>query len=107
YITLFRSIMPVTKHQRKREDLTFDEDEYIRPNTTKDILNKLQPAFREDGSVTSGNASGLNDGSCAMLVAGDDAINNFNLTPKARIVASAVVGLEQRIMVLMSVTGMQ
>jgi len=104
---LGKEIMPVTIPQRKGEDLTFDEDEYIRPNTTKDILNKLQPAFREDGSVTAGNASGLNDGSCAMLVAGDDAINNFNLTPKARIVASAVVGVEPRIMGMGPVTATQ
>lgn len=95
---LAKEIMPVSIPQRKSKDLIFEEDEFIRPETTTEILSKLTPAFRKGGSVTAGNASGLNDGSCAILVAGDRAINDFDLQPKARIVASAVVGVEPRIM---------
>ncbi len=95
---LAKEIMPVSIPQRKSKDLIFEEDEFIRPETTTEILSKLTPAFRKGGSVTAGNASGLNDGSCAILVAGDKAISGFDLQPKARIVASAVVGVEPRIM---------
>ena len=101
---LAKEIMPVTIPRRKSEDFVFDKDEYIRPNTTTKILSKLKPAFREHGTVTAGNASGLNDGSCAILVAGDASINSFNLEPKARIVASAVVGVEPRVMGMGPVT---
>lgn len=94
-----KEIMPVTIPRRKKDDLIFDEDEFIRPGTTPEILSKLTPAFRkEGGSVTAGNASGLNDGACAILVADDDAISEFDLQPKTRIVSSAVVGVEPRIM---------
>lgn len=95
---LAKEIMPVSIPQRKTQNLIFEEDEFIRAETTAEILSKLSPAFRKEGSVTAGNASGLNDGSSALLVAGDSAINNFSLQPKARIVASAVVGVEPRIM---------
>jgi 3-oxoadipyl-CoA thiolase len=95
---LAKEIMPVSIPQRKSKDLIFEEDEFIRPNTTVEILSKLPAVFHDGGSVTPGNASGLNDGSAAILVAGDKAIKDFNLQPKARIVASAVVGVEPRIM---------
>lgn len=95
---LAKEIMPVAIPRRKKEDLIFEEDEFIRPGTTAEILSKLSPAFRKEGTVTAGNASGLNDGSCALLVAGDEAVSDFNLQPRARIVASAVVGVEPRIM---------
>jgi 3-oxoadipyl-CoA thiolase len=95
---LGREIMPVPIPQRKGPDLIFEKDEFIRPNTTEEVLSNLRPVFRKGGSVTAGNASGLNDGSCAILVANDSAINEFNLQPKTRIVASAVVGVEPRIM---------
>jgi 3-oxoadipyl-CoA thiolase len=95
---LAKEIMPVEIPQRKSDPIIFDRDEFIRPDTTVEILSTLPAVFRDGGSVTPGNASGLNDGSCAMLIAGDSAIKDFNLNPMARIVASAVVGVEPRIM---------
>ena len=95
---LSKEIMPVEIPQRKSEPVIFEQDEFIRPDTTAEVLSKLPTVFRKDGTVTPGNASGLNDGACAMLLAGDTAIADFNLTPQARIVASAVVGVEPRIM---------
>ena len=74
------------------------KDEFIKPQTTLEGLTKLKPSFRKDGSVTAGNASGLNDGAAALLIASEDAIKKYSLTPKARIVSSAVVGVEPRIM---------
>jgi acetyl-CoA acyltransferase len=76
----------------------FEEDEFIKPDTSIEILSKLKPAFRKDGTVTAGNASGLNDGACAILLASEDAIKKYNLKPKARIVSSGVIGVEPRIM---------
>ncbi|HLR76364.1 MAG TPA: 3-oxoadipyl-CoA thiolase [Balneolaceae bacterium] len=93
-----KEIMPVSVPRRKQEPFIFEEDEFIRPKTTVEILSKLKPAFRKGGSVTAGNASGLNDGACAILVANDAAIGDYDLQPKARIVASAVVGVAPRIM---------
>lgn len=101
---LAKEIMPVPIPQRKKEDLIFENDEFIRPQTTAEILAKLSPAFRKEGTVTAGNASGLNDGAAAILVAGNAAISDFNLQPKARIVASAVVGVEPRVMGMGPVT---
>jgi 3-oxoadipyl-CoA thiolase len=93
-----KEIMPVEIPQRKGDPVIFEKDEFIRPDTTVEVLSKLPAVFRENGTVTPGNASGLNDGAAAMLIAGDTAIEDFNLKPKARIVASAVVGVEPRIM---------
>ncbi len=93
-----KEIMPVEIPQKKSEPKIFEEDEFIRPGTTVEILSKLPAVFRDGGTVTPGNASGINDGSCAMLVAGDSAIKDFDLEPMTRIVASAVVGVEPRIM---------
>jgi acetyl-CoA acyltransferase len=78
----------------------FEQDEFIRPDTTIEILAKLKPAFRTDGkgSVTAGNSSGINDGACALLIASDEGCKRFALAPKARIVASAVAGVEPRTM---------
>jgi acetyl-CoA acyltransferase len=84
--------------QQKKETVNFDKDEFVKPTTSLEILGKLKPAFRKDGSVTAGNASGLNDGAAAILLASEDAIKKYNLQPKARIVSSAVVGVEPRIM---------
>lgn len=96
---LAEEIVPVIIPQRKKEDLIFDKDEFIRPSTTVEILNKLRPAFRkEGGSVTAGNSSGLNDGAGAILVASEEAAKRNGLTPKARIVSSAIAGVEPRIM---------
>jgi acetyl-CoA acyltransferase len=77
----------------------FSDDEFIKKDTTMEGLGKLKPAFKKDGgSVTAGNSSGLNDGSAAVYIASGLAVKKFNLQPKARIVASAVTGVEPRIM---------
>lgn len=96
-----REITEVEIPRRKQEPLIFSEDEFIKPNTKIEVLGKLRTAFKskeDGGTVTAGNASGLNDGSAAVLVASDKALKEFNLQPKARIVASAVAGVEPRIM---------
>ncbi len=96
---LSREITPVIIPQRKKDPIVFDRDEFIKPGTTLEILAKLRPAFRSDGgSVTAGNASGLNDGAAATLVASKEALGRYGLKPLARIVSSAVVGVEPRIM---------
>jgi 3-oxoadipyl-CoA thiolase len=93
-----KEIVPVMIPQKKGEPKIFENDEFIKPNTTLEILSKLKPAFRKDGTVTAGNSSGLNDGACAILFASDDAMKKYNLKPKAKIISSAVVGVEPRIM---------
>ncbi|MEQ9405296.1 MAG: 3-oxoadipyl-CoA thiolase [Cyclobacteriaceae bacterium] len=95
---LAEEIVTVEIPQRKADPVLFNQDEFIKATTTPEILAGLRPAFKNDGSVTAGNASGLNDGAAAVLVASEDALKNHNLTPKARIVSSAVVGVEPRIM---------
>jgi acetyl-CoA acyltransferase len=84
--------------QRKGFPLLFTEDEFIKPDTTLEALSGLKPAFRENGTVTAGNASGLNDGACALLIASENAVKKYSLKPMARIVSSQVVGVEPRIM---------
>ncbi|MDA8640436.1 3-oxoadipyl-CoA thiolase [Flavobacteriaceae bacterium] len=84
--------------QRKGDPVLVDQDEFIRPNTTIEKLATLSTVFKKEGTVTAGNASGLNDGAAAMLVVSEAALKKYNLTPKARIVASAVVGVEPKIM---------
>lgn len=95
---LAKEIIAVEIPQKKGDPKLFDKDEFIRPDTTLDGLSKLKPAFKKDGSVTAGNASGLNDGAAAILIASEDAVKKYNLTPKARIVSSGVAGVEPRIM---------
>jgi acetyl-CoA acetyltransferase family protein len=95
---LAKEIVPVEILRRKRDPLLFEHDEFMRPDTTPEILAKLRPAFKKDGTVTAGNASGLNDGAGALLIASDQAVKDFELKPKARIVAHAVSGIEPRIM---------
>jgi len=95
---LAKEIMPVEIPQRKKDPLIFDKDEFIRPGTTADVLGKLRPAFKKDGSVTAGNSSGLNDGACSVLLANEDGLEKNGLTAKAKIISSAVVGVEPRIM---------
>lgn len=95
---LAKEIMPVEIPQRKADPIIFNTDEFIRDTTTIEKLSALKPAFRKGGTVTAGNASGVNDGSCAVLMAGDKAVNEYGLKPMARIVSSAVVGVEPRIM---------
>lgn len=93
-----KEIIPVEIPQKKGEIKLFEQDEFIKPDTTLETLAKLKPAFRKDGTVTAGNSSGINDGAAALLLASENAIKEFNLTPKARIVSSAVAGVEPRIM---------
>jgi 3-oxoadipyl-CoA thiolase len=95
---LGEEIVPVTIPQRKGEPKIVDTDEHPRADTTMDILAGLKAPFRAGGSVTAGNASGVNDGACALLIASADAAKAHGLTPKARIVAMATAGVEPRIM---------
>ncbi len=95
---LAEEIVSVKIPQRKGDAIIVDKDEFIRPGTTLEKLATLKTVFKKDGTVTAGNASGLNDGAAAMLVASEEALKQYNLSPKARIVASAVVGVEPRIM---------
>jgi acetyl-CoA acyltransferase len=91
-------IVAVSIAQRKGEPLVFDQDEFIKANTTLEGLAKLRPAFSKTGTVTAGNASGLNDGAAALLLASEDGLKQHGLTPKARIVSMGVAGVEPRIM---------
>ena len=84
--------------QRKKDSIIFSKDEFIKANSSLEVLGKLRTAFKKDGTVTAGNASGLNDGAAAMLLASEDAVKKYNLKPTAKIVSSAVVGVEPRIM---------
>lgn len=96
---LAKEIVAVEIPQRKKDPIIFNQDEFIKPTTTPEILAKLRAAFKkEGGSVTAGNASGLNDGAAATIVASEAAVKKYNLKPMARIVSSAVVGVEPRIM---------
>lgn len=96
---LAKEIVPVEIPQRKKDPIIFKDDEFIKPNSSKEVLAKLRPAFKkEGGSVTAGNSSGLNDGAAATIVASEAAVKKYSLTPLARIVSSAVVGVEPRIM---------
>lgn len=95
---LAKEIVAVEIPQRKGEPVVFDKDEFIKPNTSLEGLSKLRPAFKKEGSVTAGNASGLNDGAAATIIASAEAVKKYNLKPLARIVSSAVVGVEPRIM---------
>ena len=83
---------------KKGEVHTVDKDEFLKPSTTTEKLAQLKPAFKKTGTVTAGNSSGLNDGAAALYILSGDAVKNYNVTPKARIVSSAVVGVEPRIM---------
>lgn len=92
-------IVPVEITVKKNETTLFKDDEFIKDNTTLEKLAALKPVFRkEGGTVTAGNSSGINDGAVALYIVSEDALKKYNLTPKARIVASAVVGVEPRIM---------
>ena len=96
---LSKEIVSVAIPQRKKDPIIFKDDEFIKPNSSKEVLAKLRPAFKkEGGSVTAGNSSGLNDGAAATIIASEEAVKKYNLKPMARIVSSAVVGVEPRIM---------
>ncbi|MED1916838.1 acetyl-CoA C-acyltransferase [Bacillus thuringiensis] len=91
-------IVPVELKGRKGEVSLFEHDEHARPETTIEQLQKLKPAFQADGSVTAGNSSGLNDGACALLIMEQEAALAAGLKPRARIVASAVAGVDPSVM---------
>ncbi|WP_306643886.1 3-oxoadipyl-CoA thiolase [Sanyastnella coralliicola] len=96
---LAEEIVAVEIPRRKQDPLVFDQDEFIKPNSSMEVLGKLRAVFRkEGGTVTAGNASGLNDGAAALLMASEEGVKQHGLTPKARIVSSAVAGVEPRIM---------
>jgi 3-oxoadipyl-CoA thiolase len=95
---LGKEIVSVEIPQRKADTIIVSKDEFIKPTTTLEVLAKLRPAFKKDGSVTAGNSSGLNDGAAATIIASEDAVKRYKLKPLARIVSSAVVGVEPRIM---------
>lgn len=95
---LGEEIAPVSIPAKKGQPTIVSQDEFIKPNTTLEVLATLRPAFRKGGTVTAGNSSGLNDGAAALLIASESALRTHNFKPLARIVASAVVGVEPRIM---------
>lgn len=95
---LGEEIIPISIPQRKGDSLIFNQDEFIKSHTSLEKLGSLKAAFKSDGSVTAGNASGLNDGAAACFVVSGEAVKNFNLKPLARIVSTAVTGVEPRIM---------
>lgn len=91
-------IVAVEIPQRKSDPNIFDKDEFIKPATSLEVLAKLRPAFRKDGTVTAGNASGLNDGAAALLLASEEGMKQHKLTPRARMVSMGVAGVEPRYM---------
>ncbi len=91
-------VIAVAIPQKKGEPKKFDTDEHPRPDTTLDGLTKLKPIVKPNGTVTAGNASGVNDGSCALLLASAEAAKKYGLTPKARVVGTAAAGVAPRIM---------
>jgi acetyl-CoA acyltransferase len=95
---LAEEIMPVEIPQKKGGPIVVKTDEFMKPASTIEKLATLRPAFLKNGTVTAGNASGLNDGAAALYILSGDAVTNYGVTPKARIVSSAVVGVEPRIM---------
>jgi len=95
---LAKEITPVVIPQRKGDDVVVDMDEHPRPATTVENLAKLRAPFREGGSVTAGNASGVNDGAAALIIASSDAVEKHGLKPIAKVLGGASVGLAPRIM---------
>jgi acetyl-CoA acyltransferase len=95
---LAQEIVPVLIPQKRKDALVFDQDEFMRPETTLETLGGLRPAFHKEGSVTAGNAAGLNDGAAALLIASEKGAKEQGLQPRVRIVGAAVAGVEPRIM---------
>ncbi|MBQ2866689.1 MAG: acetyl-CoA C-acetyltransferase [Clostridia bacterium] len=87
-------IVPVVIPQRKGDPKVFDTDEYVRGGTTMEVLAKLRPAFKKDGTVTAGNASGINDGAAAIIVCSGEFVKKHNLTPMLKVVATGSVGVD-------------
>jgi acetyl-CoA acetyltransferase family protein len=97
-------IWPVAIPQRKGAALVVAKDEHPRPDTTMEALAALKPIVKPSGTITAGNASGINDGACGLLLASEAAVKKYGLTPKARVVASAAAGVAPRIMGIGPVT---
>ena len=93
-----KEIIAVTIPQRKGDAIVVDTDEHPRASTTLEGLNKLKPVVKADGTVTAGNASGINDGAAALLIASDDAVEKYSLKARAKIIGATTVGVEPRIM---------
>jgi acetyl-CoA acetyltransferase family protein len=91
-------IVEVPIPQKKGDPIRFAVDEHPRPDTTLEALAKLKGVVKPDGTVTAGNASGVNDGACALLLASEEAVKKHGLTPKARVIATATAGVAPRIM---------
>ncbi len=95
---LAEEIVSVTIYGRKGAPIVVSQDEHPRPDTTLEALAALKPIVKANGTITAGNASGINDGACALLLAAEQAVKRYSLTPKARVLASAAVGVAPRIM---------
>src|SRR5215470_12437778 len=95
---LSQEIVPVPIPQKKGDPVLFSEDEHPRPDTTLEALAKLKPVVKPNGTITAGNASGVNDGACALILASEAAAKRHGLTPKARVVSAATAGVAPRIM---------
>lgn len=97
-------VVPVEIPQRKGEPILFKKDEHYRPDTSLEVLAKLKPAFKKDGIVTAGNASGVNDGAAAVILASSEFVKENNLKPLAKIVSYATTGLDPAVMGLGPIT---
>src|SRR5208337_1418673 len=95
---LSEEIVPVTIPQKKGDPVVVKTDEHPRADTSLEALAKLKGIVKPNGTVTAGNASGVNDGSAALLIASESAVKRFGLTPKARIIAAAAAGVAPRVM---------
>jgi len=95
---LKQEIVPVPIPQKNDDPMFFTQDEHPRPDTTLEALSKLKPVVKPNGTITAGNASGINDGACALLLASEAAVKRHGLTPRARVVAAAAAGVAPRIM---------
>lgn len=95
---LAKEIVPIEIPQKKKDPIIFSKDEFVKPDTTLEGLAKLKASFRKEGTVTAGNASGLNDGAAALLFASEDALNKYSLKPLAKIISMGAAGVEPRIM---------
>jgi len=95
---LKQEIVAVPVPQKNGDSLLFAQDEHPRPDTTLAALSKLKPVVKQNGTITAGNASGINDGACALLLASEAAVKRHGLTPRARVVAAAAAGVAPRIM---------
>src|SRR5690606_18943924 len=93
-------ILPVSIPQRKGDPVVVNHDEGIREDTSLEALGRLKPAFKKDGTVTAGNAPGVNDGASALVVMGADVAARLNLTPLARVVGQATAGLEPKLVLM-------